>query len=145
MNSRISSNNLSFTSKIFSKQLRFCYIHIVATISNSPLPVENNCAPTMDTIRLTLSIFVNLSGQFLVQSSWPSGHVLCMAFDHFLYQLIVLELSVTKNSRFSIFEISMHLFQHSKSRGYSKLRNKILLLLLFCWPWVMVREAKLNA
>lgn len=35
----------------------------------------------------------------------------------------------------------MHLFQHSKSRGYSRLRNKILLLLLFCWPWVVVREA----
>lgn len=98
MNSRISSNNLSFTSKIFSEWLRFCCIHIMATISNSPLPIENNCAPTLETIRLTLSIFVNLSEQFLVQSSWPSGHILCMVFDYFLFQLIVLELSVTKNS-----------------------------------------------
>lgn len=141
MNSRISSNNLSFTSKIFSERLRFCCIHIMATISNSPLPIENNCAPTLETIRLTLSIFVNLSEQFLVQSSWPSGHILCMVFDYFLFQLIVLELSVTKKQQFSIFEISMHLFQHSKSRDYSRLRNKILLLFLFCWPWVVVREA----
>lgn len=40
----------------------------------------------------------------------------------------------------SIFEIHMHLFKHPKSRGYSRLRNKILLLLLSCWPRVTVRS-----
>lgn len=52
----------------------------------------------METIRLMPIIFANLSGQFLVQSTCPSGHILVKYVTIFLFQLMVLELSVVKTA-----------------------------------------------